>query len=37
MPDLRSGGRLCDISLTVLDVMQVDAVPDMTCQTLLAH
>jgi 2,3-bisphosphoglycerate-independent phosphoglycerate mutase len=34
---LRKGGRLCDISLTVLDVMQVDAVPDMTCQTLIEH
>ncbi|HEX9988713.1 MAG TPA: 2,3-bisphosphoglycerate-independent phosphoglycerate mutase [Chloroflexia bacterium] len=32
---LREGGRLCDISLTVLDIMNIDAVPDMTCQTLL--
>jgi 2,3-bisphosphoglycerate-independent phosphoglycerate mutase len=32
---LREGGRLCDISLTVLDIMGIDAVPDMTCQTLL--
>jgi 2,3-bisphosphoglycerate-independent phosphoglycerate mutase len=32
---LRNGGRLCDISLTVLDVMHIDSVPDMTCQTLL--
>ncbi|MEO8287206.1 MAG: 2,3-bisphosphoglycerate-independent phosphoglycerate mutase [Chloroflexota bacterium] len=34
---LRSGGRLCDISLTVLDIMQIDSVPDMTCQTLLVR
>jgi 2,3-bisphosphoglycerate-independent phosphoglycerate mutase len=34
---LREGGRLCDISLTVLDIMSIDAVPDMTCQTLLLH
>ena len=34
---LRGGGRLCDISLTVLDVMDVDAAPDMTCKTLIAH
>jgi 2,3-bisphosphoglycerate-independent phosphoglycerate mutase len=34
---LRNGGRLCDISLTVLDVMHVDSVPDMTCQTLILH
>lgn len=32
---LREGGRLCDISLTVLDVLGIDSVPDMTCQTLL--
>ena len=32
---LREGGRLCDISLTVLDVMGIDAVPDMTCHTLI--
>jgi 2,3-bisphosphoglycerate-independent phosphoglycerate mutase len=32
---LREGGRLCDISLTVLDIMDIDAVPDMTCETLL--
>ena len=34
---LREGGRLCDISLTVLDIMQMDAVPDMTCNTLIKH
>jgi 2,3-bisphosphoglycerate-independent phosphoglycerate mutase len=34
---LRVGGRLCDISLTVLDVMDVDAAPDMMCKTLIAH
>jgi 2,3-bisphosphoglycerate-independent phosphoglycerate mutase len=34
---LRVGGRLCDIALTVLDVMQVDTAPDMTCKTLIAH
>jgi 2,3-bisphosphoglycerate-independent phosphoglycerate mutase len=34
---LRNGGRLCDISLTVLDVMDIDAAPDMTCQSLIAH
>lgn len=33
---LRSGGRLCDISLTVLDIMHIDAAPDMTCHTLIA-
>ncbi len=32
---LRDGGRLCDITLTVLDIMEIDAIPDMTCQTLL--
>ncbi len=34
---LRKGGRLCDISLTVLDIMHIDSVPDMTCQTLILH
>jgi 2,3-bisphosphoglycerate-independent phosphoglycerate mutase len=34
---LRSGGRLCDISLTVLDIMDLDPAPDMTCQSLVAH
>ena len=34
---LREGGRLCDISLTVLDIMEIDAVPDMTCNTLIKH
>jgi 2,3-bisphosphoglycerate-independent phosphoglycerate mutase len=34
---LREGGRLCDISLTVLDVMEVDSVPDMTCQSIISH
>ena len=37
MRALREGGRLCDISLTVLDIMQIDAVPDMTCHTLIKH
>ncbi len=34
---LRSGGRLCDISLTVLDIMHIDAAPDMNCRTLVVH
>jgi len=33
---LRSEGRLCDISLTILDIMGIDAVPDMNCQSLIA-
>jgi 2,3-bisphosphoglycerate-independent phosphoglycerate mutase len=33
---LREGGRLCDISLTVLDIMQVEAPEAMDCRTLLA-
>jgi 2,3-bisphosphoglycerate-independent phosphoglycerate mutase len=33
---LREDGRLCDISLTVLDIMQIDAAPDMNCHTLIA-
>jgi 2,3-bisphosphoglycerate-independent phosphoglycerate mutase len=32
---LREDGRLCDISLTVLDIMQIDAAPDMNCHTLI--
>ncbi len=32
---LREGGRLCDISLTVLDVMGIAPVDDMNCQSLL--
>lgn len=32
---LREGGRLCDVSLTVLDVMRIEAAPDMTCHTLI--
>jgi 2,3-bisphosphoglycerate-independent phosphoglycerate mutase len=32
---VRDGGRLCDISLTVLDVMGIDAPDDMTCRSLL--
>jgi 2,3-bisphosphoglycerate-independent phosphoglycerate mutase len=34
---LRDGGRLCDISLTVLDVMDIDSVPDMTCRSIIKH
>jgi 2,3-bisphosphoglycerate-independent phosphoglycerate mutase len=34
---LRTGGRLCDISLTVLNIMDMDPAPDMTCQSLVAH
>jgi 2,3-bisphosphoglycerate-independent phosphoglycerate mutase len=34
---LREGGRLCDLSLTVLDVMSIDAPEDMTCQSLIAR
>jgi 2,3-bisphosphoglycerate-independent phosphoglycerate mutase len=33
---LREGGRLCDLSLTVLHVMEIDAPEDMTCRSLLA-
>lgn len=32
---LREGGRLCDISLTVLDIMDIIPAADMNCQTLL--
>ncbi|MEA2572888.1 MAG: 2,3-bisphosphoglycerate-independent phosphoglycerate mutase [Chloroflexia bacterium] len=34
---LRSGGRLCDLSLTILDIMQIDAPGDMNCLTLIRH
>jgi 2,3-bisphosphoglycerate-independent phosphoglycerate mutase len=34
---LRTGGRLCDISLTVLNIMDLDPAPDMSCQTLVVH
>jgi 2,3-bisphosphoglycerate-independent phosphoglycerate mutase len=34
---LRTGGRLCDISLTVLYIMDLDPAPDMTCQSLVVH
>ena len=34
---LRTGGRLCDISLTVLDIMDLDPAPDMTCQSLIGR
>ena len=34
---LREGGRLCDLSLTVLDVMGIDAPEDMTCRSLIAR
>ncbi|HEX8598261.1 MAG TPA: 2,3-bisphosphoglycerate-independent phosphoglycerate mutase [Chloroflexia bacterium] len=34
---LRSGGRLCDLSLTILDIMQIDAPGDMNCLTLIQH
>jgi 2,3-bisphosphoglycerate-independent phosphoglycerate mutase len=33
---LREGGRLCDITPTILDIMGINTVPDMTCQSLLA-
>ena len=33
---LRDGGRLCDITPTVLDIMEIDLAPDMTCQSLIA-
>ncbi len=32
---LREGGRLCDVALTVLDIMQVPAAKDMTCRSLI--
>jgi len=32
---LREGGRLCDISLTVLDIMGIAPAGDMNCQSLL--
>ncbi|MDQ6695248.1 MAG: 2,3-bisphosphoglycerate-independent phosphoglycerate mutase [Chloroflexota bacterium] len=32
---LRTGGRLCDISLTVLDIMGVPAAADMNCKSLV--
>ncbi|MEO6457192.1 MAG: 2,3-bisphosphoglycerate-independent phosphoglycerate mutase [Chloroflexia bacterium] len=32
---LREGGRLCDISLTVLDIMGIAPADDMNCQSLL--
>jgi 2,3-bisphosphoglycerate-independent phosphoglycerate mutase len=34
---LREGGRLCDITPTVLDVMGIPLAPDMTCQSLLVR
>ncbi|MDQ3928080.1 MAG: 2,3-bisphosphoglycerate-independent phosphoglycerate mutase [Chloroflexota bacterium] len=34
---LRTGGRLCDLSLTILDIMQLDAPSDMNCNTLIQH
>ena len=34
---LREGGRLCDISLTVLDVMEIGSIPDMTCESIIRH
>ena len=35
--ELRNGGRLCDLSLTILDIMQIDAPGDMNCLTLIRH
>jgi 2,3-bisphosphoglycerate-independent phosphoglycerate mutase len=35
--ELRSGGRLCDLSLTILDIMHIDAPGDMNCLTLIRH
>jgi 2,3-bisphosphoglycerate-independent phosphoglycerate mutase len=34
---IQDGGRLCDISLTILDVMQIDAPEDMTCRSLITR
>jgi 2,3-bisphosphoglycerate-independent phosphoglycerate mutase len=34
---LRNGGRLCDISLTILDIMRIRAAPQMDCQSLIVH
>jgi 2,3-bisphosphoglycerate-independent phosphoglycerate mutase len=34
---LRTGGRLCDISLTVLAIMDIEAAPDMTCRSLVVQ
>ena len=33
--DLKTGGRLCDITPTVLDIMEIPLAPEMTCQSLL--
>ncbi len=32
---LKEGGRLCDITPTVLDIMRLDMAPDMNCQSLI--
>lgn len=32
---LREGGRLCDITPTVLDIMRIELAPDMNCQSLI--
>jgi 2,3-bisphosphoglycerate-independent phosphoglycerate mutase len=32
---LREGGRLCDITPTVLDIMEIPVAPEMNCQTLI--
>jgi 2,3-bisphosphoglycerate-independent phosphoglycerate mutase len=34
---LREGGRLCDLSLTILDIMGIDAPGDMNCLSLIQH
>src|SRR5262249_35746079 len=33
---LRSGGRLCDVTPTILDVMRLPLAPEMTCRTLIS-
>ena len=33
--ELKEGGRLCDITPTVLDILDIPLAPEMTCQSLL--
>ena len=35
--ELKEGGRLCDITPTILDIMNIPKAPDMTCQSLLGE
>jgi 2,3-bisphosphoglycerate-independent phosphoglycerate mutase len=34
---LKEGGRLCDITPTILDIMRIPPAPDMTCGSLIEH